>query len=392
MAAKHKSKQKSKSNRQPFSGGRRQFLSGVSITMVGVGSLARPFAELAVRRGADHFRLIDLKRYKPASVENQCLPNEVGQLKVDAVGQRLEELGARVETFPVDVFRVPDGVVEPGGVVISSVDNWRGFIGANRLAMRMNARLLKLNVEPKLHCAAVRAYSLGAGASLCGEDQMDDRHYADQLHPRSCDAPTAGRRTASSPKLCKAAARLGLVALHRMVTGHEEDWNGWQWQYLQDTGRVLQSKLVPNSHCRCDHAIGWHNLSRVPGQPANLTLRGLFKRSRMPITGESRVRFCQRVALRARCGGCFHESDQLRWVNDVDATVALCDRCGEPVHAIPFWTYHEVTCEQLASVVNDPLAKWGVPSLAVIEVSNQSRRRAFVVPGDGGGISKGAST
>ncbi len=163
MAAKHKSKQKSKSNRQPFSGGRRQFLSGVSITMVGVGSLARPFAELAVRRGADHFRLIDLKRYKPASVENQCLPNEVGQLKVDAVGQRLEELGARVETFPVDVFRVPDGVVEPGGVVISSVDNWRGFIGANRLAMRMNARLLKLNVEPKLHCAAVRAYSLAQG-------------------------------------------------------------------------------------------------------------------------------------------------------------------------------------------------------------------------------------
>jgi hypothetical protein len=371
---------------------RRQFLSGISITLVGVGSLARPFTELAVQRGAVHFRLIDLKRYKPSSVENQCKPDEVGQLKVEAVGRRLEQLGARVETFPLDVFRVPDGVVEPGGIVISSVDNWRGFIGANRLAMRMKARLLKLNVEPKLHCAAVRAYSLGAGGSLCGEDQMDDRHYLDQLHPRSCDAPALGRRTASTREFCEAAARFGLVALHRMVTSHEENWHGWQWQYLQDSGRVLQSRLVANPHCRCDHTVGWHDVSRAPDHPADLTLRRLFKRSGMPITGESRVRFCQRVALRARCGGCFRESDQLRWVNDVDAAVARCHQCGEAMHAIPFWTYQELTCEQLAPVVNVPLPQWGVPPLAVIEVSNQNRRRAFVVPGEGHGFNEGAST
>jgi hypothetical protein len=62
------------------------------------------------------------------------------------------------------------------------------------------------------------------------------------------------------------------------------------------------------------------------------------------------------------------------------------------MHAIPFWTYQELTCEQLAPVVNLPLIQWGVPRLAVIEVSNQSRRRAFVVSGDGQGFNQGAST
>jgi hypothetical protein len=370
---------------------RRQFLAGVRITFVGVGSLARPLAELAVRFGASDFVLIDSKSYKPASVHNQCSADEVGLLKVLAVQRRLERLGARAEAYPQDVFQVPDGVADAKGVVVSTVDNWRGFIGANRLAMRMHARLLKLNVEPKLHCAAVRTYRLGPTTSLCGEDQMDDRHYRDQLHPRSCDAETAERRTASPRRLCEAAARLGIVALHRMVTRRPQHWHGRQWQYFQDAGRLLPSRLAPNPACRCDHSAVWQNLARPSHAAPNLSLRGIFQRGHMPVTGESRVRFCQRVALRSRCGRCLQESNRPYWINDVDAAAAACTRCGETMQAIPFWTFQELTCDQLAAVINVPLHAWGVPPLAVLEVSSRSRRQAFVVPADYHSSSKGAS-
>jgi hypothetical protein len=370
---------------------RRRFLAGVAITLVGVGSLARPLAELAVRHGATDFTLIDMKAYKPASVRNQCEPHEVGQLKAVAVARRLSRLGANVRTYAEDVFQVPDGVVAAGGIVVSSVDNWRGFIGANRLAMRIGARLLKLNVEPQFHCAAARCYWLGPGTSLCGEDQMDDRHYRDQLHPRSCDAATRQRPTASPRDLCEHAARLGLVALYWMETRDSQYWHGRQWQYLQDSGRLLTSQLVPNPSCRCDHAAGWQHLGTPLGLPSPLSLRTIFQRSDVPMTGASRVRFCRRVALRTRCTACLHEGRQPYWVNDVDWAGPTCPKCGGATSAVPFWTYQEVTCDQLASVIHLPLRQWGVPPLAVIEVSHQQRRRAIVVPDQPSASQKGAA-
>ncbi len=362
---------------------RRAFLAGARLTLVGLGSLGRPLAIEAALRGAREFNLVDLHRYKLSSVENQCQPDEVGQLKVDVVARMLRSMGAQVKVYAQDVFRVPDGVVGDGGIVVSSVDNGRAFIGANRLALRMRARLLKLNVEPKMHCAAVRAYDLGPNTSLCGEDQMDDRHYDDQLHPRSCDAETRERPTASPRDLCDAAARLGIVALHRMQSQRTsvDQWHGWQWQYMRDSGRLLASSLDPLVNCRCDHGDHWRSLTRLAQTPEAITLRELAARYGIATTSECRIRFCQQVATRCRCVACQAEFERLRWVDDVDAPVGQCSHCGGILRAVPFWTFRRVAWPQLAPIAHLPLAQWGVAPHAVLEFSGPGFLRTFVTSG-----------
>jgi hypothetical protein len=255
----------------------------------------------------------------------------------------------------------------------------------------MGARLLKLNVEPQVACAAVRSFWLGSGSAICGEDQMDDRHYRDQLHPRSCDAALGERPTASPRELCELAARLGLVALHRMVTRDRRHWHGRQWHYSPETGRLITSHLVANPECRCEHAAGWRLVAHPVQLPAPLSLRIIFQQTGVPMTATSRIRFCRRVALRTRCDACLRECHLPYWVDDVDAAGPACVHCGQPTHAIPFWTFQEVTCDQLAAVINLPLPRWGVPPLAVIEVSNRGRRRAIVVPEAPSSLEQGAS-
>jgi hypothetical protein len=70
-------------------------------------------------------------------------------------------------------------------VILAAMDNWRGVIGANHLATRMAAPLVKANIDPNTGVASVRVYDLRRDhPPVCAECQFNEQHYARQGHPR----------------------------------------------------------------------------------------------------------------------------------------------------------------------------------------------------------------
>lgn len=355
-------------------------LRGAQIVCDGYGSIARPASELLAARGARRFLLIDPKRYRAASADSQCEPDEVGCLKVDVGAERLRALGAEVTTYKRDLFAVPEGVIDRRSIVITSVDNRRADIGSNRRAARIGARVLKVNVEPAYDVAAVRAYDFRRETTLCVECQFAEHHYLAQRHPKSCDGAGDGRRTNSPRWLSQAAASMAAIATMDLACDESAAarWFGRQWQYFPQTGLVSTSRLTPKAVCRWDHARRWQDPVTLGAEEGSISLGELFKRSGVAPEPDAAVRFCQRVALAGSCADCHRKARLVRWVAD-ETAMARCESCGGRVHADAFWSFEELPLELLLAVFDRPLGDWGVEGGAVIELAGRERRQAFVV-------------
>jgi hypothetical protein len=358
-------------------------LAGTTVVLDGFGSIARPLSEELARLGARRFVLIDPKCYAPESVHSQCAPEEVGRLKVDVGAEQLRALGAEVVPYARDISSVPEGVVTPAAIVITTFDNRRADIRSNRRAVRMGARLIKLNVEPALDVVALRAYDFRRRARVCVECQFGDHHYAAQRHPKSCDGSFDGRRTNSPRWLSRAAAQLGVLAtLDLAADGAAAPvWLDHEWQYLPKTGRVRRSRLEPKPHCLVDHTQRWQNVVRLQEGAAGISLRDLIEAAGVAVDARVVVRFCQQVALLGRCGKCHIDVAVVRWISDLQAPVGACPACGGSLAAFPFDVRSEASLEPLLTVLDEPLAQWGVEQFAVIEIARGERRVTFVVGG-----------
>jgi hypothetical protein len=358
-------------------------LKGKTILFDGYGSLARPVSEALGRRGVSRFILTDPKTYSPESVSTQCASHEVGRLKVDVGAEQLQALGADVISFARDIHSVPEGVVPPQAIVITSVDNRRADIVSNRRAARMATRLIKLNVEPELGVAAVRAYDFRHQARPCVECQFGSHHYAAQRHPKSCDGSIDGRRTNSPRWLSQAAAHLAvLAALDLAADGAAaHKWVAHEWQYFPKTNAVSQSQLLPNRQCRWDHTSRWRNVVRLSKGPDSISLRELLHAADVAVDPRVKIRFCQQVALRGRCTNCRADVTVVRWIADLQATVGTCPSCEGSLTSIPFSVFGATSVEPLLTVLDQPLADWGVERFAAIEISRDKRCTTFLVDG-----------
>lgn len=352
---------------------------GASVVMLGFGSLARPLARFLFDHGVRCFTLVDPKVHAEHSVAGQCSAAEVGELKVSAGGTELRERSARVSAYPRDLYNVPDGIIGPDSIVVACLDNRRADIGANRLAARMGARFLRLNVEPALDIVAARVFDYRGAISVCAECQFTDAQYAAQRHPRSCDGGGPARSTNSPRWLSVQAAQVGLLALIDAQRGgpHATRWLRRESLYL--VGDSFQrSLLAPNPRCRWDHQQRWALVERVGG-PDSVSLQDLARSVPWRVGPETVVRFCQRVAVVGRCAGCGREVHGVWWLNDLRAAVGACTVCGGAVNPLPFYTHHALPVRHLGSVFSVPLARWGVEPRSVIEFTNGERASAFVV-------------
>ncbi len=361
----------------------RRLLQGTTLVLDGYGSIARPVSEELARRGAPRFALTDPKSYVPESVHSQCAVDEVGRLKVDIGTKRLRELGAEVTAFARDIYSVPEGVVTPDSIVITTVDNRRADIASNRRAARMGARLIKVNVEPALEVAAVRTYDFREQTQICVECQFSDHHYAAQRHPKSCDGTYDGRRTNSPRWLSQAAAHLGVIATLDLAADEPaaQNWLAHEWQYSPRTGVVQGSRLEPKRNCRWEHTRRWPNVVRLREDAASISLRELLQAAEIGIDTRVEIRFCQQIALRGRCRNCRADVAVVRWFADLQAPVGTCPSCDGPLLAIPFAIFSATSLEPLLTVLDQPLSQWGVEQFSVIELSRQDCRTTFVLGG-----------
>ena len=356
-------------------------LASMRVELAGFGSIARPTAEMLYGLGARTFTLIDPKVYHARSTASQCHAIEVGRKKVDVGRERLQD--AQVATYACDIDSVPDGTIDRETVIIASFDNRRADIAANRRAVRMGARLLKMNIEPSVPTVALRVYDYRGPVRMCAECQFSDRHYATQRHPKSCDGPGPGRRTNSPRWLSQMAGYLGALVVCELT--HPESMHRWashEWQYQVKTDQIVTSELVPNTNCRCDHAGRWQNVERLQMGPSSMRLVDMIPCRGNRDLRQTQLRFCQNVALRGRCEVCGYETFGVRWISDLDAPMSVCRECGDRVRAIPFWTYSQINADRLRPVLDLPLAEWGVAEHAVLEITRDDRTRTYVVGGE----------
>jgi hypothetical protein len=358
-------------------------LAGATVVLDGYGSIARPLSEKLARLGASRFVLVDPKHYVAESVWSQCTSEEVGRLKVDVGAERLRALGAEVTPFGRDIGSVPEGVVDPDAIVVTTVDNRRADILSNRRAARMGARLIKVNIEPALELVALRAYDFRQATRVCVECQFGERHYAAQRHPKSCDGANALRRTNSPRWLSEAAANLGVFAAVDVAADDiaATNWHAQEWQYAPQTGAVRGSRLEPKRDCRWDHARRWRNVIRLREPVDSIAIRDLLHAAGFAVDTQLAIKFCQQIALRGRCRQCRRDFPVVRWFADLQSPVGICPECGVPLLAVPFAIFSETSLEPLIAVLDQPLFQWGVEPFAVIEISRHNDRATFVVGG-----------
>ena len=247
----------------------------------------------------------------------------------------------------------------------------------------MGAQFIKLNIEPSHELAAVRAYDFRRETRLCGECQFDDRHYAAQRHPKSCDGSIDGRRTNSPRWLSQAAAHIGVLAALDLCAGGSaaDNWLHHEWQCFPRTGVLRSSRLEPNQNCRFDHDMRWQSIVPIRADADAISLHDLFQAAEMRVDTSVKIRFCQQVALRGRCSSCRTDVGVVRWFADLRASVGSCPTCGGPLLPIPFAVFSATSLEPLLTVLDQPLGHWGVARFAAIELAQDARCTTFVIVG-----------
>lgn len=347
--------------------------------MVGMGSVGGAIAQRLDLRGPGLGRiiLVDLKPYSERHVGIQCETADVGRWKVEVAAERLRQRGVDVIAMPRDLEEVPHGVVGPGSLVITCVDNRRGDILANRLAVSVGAKLLKVNVEPSIGIVACRAFQFGIAPTRCVECQFTDNHYQRQQHPRSCDGVGIERATASPVWLSRAAGEFGAMIAAELITADLPGaaiakWYGFEWQLRSGPAGVRRSELSSNPNCRASHQTAWLPQTRLAGAPSQYSLDDLVRR----FGGEHeqlRVRFCHDVVLSARCAGGCPPQPVVTWIRDREANVGICKRCGGAQFPVPFFSERELTLEKLSVVRELPFSDWGLEPFSVIQLLRGER-------------------
>jgi hypothetical protein len=181
--------------------------------------------------------------------------------------------------------------------------------------------------------------------------------------------------------LSQAAANLAVLATLDLAADEAaaDNWIGRETQYFPATGRVTSSRLEANPNCRWDHTARWPNLVRLSEDVTTICLRELFWTAAIEMDARAKIRFCQQVAVRGRCAQCKNDFALVRWIVDSQAGLGPCPACGSPLLPIPFSVFSELSTEPLFTVMEVPLAMWGVEPAAVIEISRDERRVSFVV-------------
>lgn len=358
-------------------------LAQTPFVFLGTGAVGRPLARSLAWLGMRRASVVDRKRYKQQSVISQCDPADVDREKAVVVAEKLAASGVVTSAWPCDIDELPPGLIEPGALVVAALDNRLADVDANRLAGRMCARLVKVNVEPAYLTASVRFYDLRSPpAKVCAECQMNDAHYVQQRHPQSCDGGGPEQATGSPRPLCELAANAAALAIAQVVGSPDRwarVWNGMQWQQSLLGGNGGFSQLAAKADCRWNHAEHWENLQRLPGDPGTMTLRDVFAAANVLPDSDTCVGFSARVATAGRCAQCQkRQPTLLYWVTRLDKPIGAC-ACGGPIFAESFSTHHALPANRLLPVLDQPLAVWGVPRLSILEIERNRHRQALLI-------------
>jgi hypothetical protein len=204
-----------------------------------------------------------------------------------------------------------------------------------------------------------------------------------------------------------------------LVSGEAEAawWYGHQVQFFADMAKSARCELVQKDECRWEHGDCWQNVERLSFGPEGISLADLLgdmfagdpfvvrhfsalehpsvdgmanadsstkelkflTTNQVGICSAVELRFDQQVAMEMRCGQCRQQVPGPRWIAEEEAPAGACPKCDGELRALPFWIRSGAMAGDFQPVLERPLAEWGVPRGAVIEVRGEGRTKAYVV-------------
>ena len=188
------------------------------------------------------------------------------------------------------------------------------------------------------------------------------------------------RHTDSPRALSAAAGQLAAAALAGLLDGGPAagELYGYETLHHLRTGQIIRSTLSRFAECRWDHARHWSNLFWLSESPSDVSLEHLVPLAHRAPSDRVQFAFDHGVTRWVCCDSCHDRRRMTRWFADLRAAVGLCPSCGGTLRPFSFGTRQSATSRQLRDVYRQPLADWGVPTGAVIEVNTQGYIRTFI--------------
>ncbi len=364
-----------------------EILSGLSIFLVGSGSIGMDIAERLARLGIKNLFIVDGGHFKDASLlTHSVLPDDIGKSKAWIVGARCKAISPQTRVFVYDSAfeELAEAAIADSDFVFLASDNLAVEVEAGRRCTAFQKPLLQASLAGEVLVAQVRTFGNNGGdAQACPACQYNDREWELLAHQTrySCEgalnedgafiSPSTRKKTRDAVPptmsvsfLCSMAANLLLTGLfrHLFIKESIED------QVAEFAGFTLRSTVSPlyrNPECRCDHTIYERPelaspLHKTSGK--ELLLAAGSGVDPLALESASLTIAGYQWAETGTCG-CSHQPSKIRRFVSPPLTAGPCVACGDIIHANPFATFDRVPVSNLADFLDRPLDELGAKGL-----------------------------
>jgi hypothetical protein len=356
-------------------------MRSLKVLVVGCGSVGGNFCDKLARHGIAQLWVLDPKSYKSASLAtHSILPEEVGQSKAFAVGNRCKRISPATRVFACEGFLqdVPLPVMLAVNIVVLATDNLAVVAAAGQVCRNLGKPLFQAAVYGETLTAQVKVWggSESGPCPACGFGPLEWLQLSQSMHwpcdgagdaqqPPTLNTPT----TMSTPHLCSTAADLCLNSLLRMVLKLGQPVADTVLDYCGYTNQLVTSLLVPNANCRCDHER-WemHELS----QP----LRALSLQQLQAAAGkslESPLTFRIDGAKWVEKALCDCPQPHIPPGLVVNGDSLTCPKCAAPAQPMSFYSQEEFEPERLGAALTKPLGELGAAAPAYVLLRTGAR-------------------
>jgi molybdopterin/thiamine biosynthesis adenylyltransferase len=357
-------------------------LLGLSVVIVGCGSVGGRLALHCARMGVGRLLLVDPDRFGAESLlTHAAAPQDVGESKAARTAARAKSLapGARVRVFDGPVEALDPLELLDADTLLVATDNVPAELSAAQLALRLGIPCLHAALHGETLTCQVRVTGVAGPEAAClaclmGASELDGaaRHTryacAGDGRPVRAGAPP----TMSVAALCSLAADLAALELLRAVLGLGGRSGDVIVEHNVYARRTTVSPVRRNPACPLEHRA-WERASCLRG-PEELSTRELAAAAGLagatpgaPALAVAGREWIEQVVC--TCGA----NRRVERLRPSDAPEGRCARCGERMHVPAVFRHRQVPADALGRRIDVPLARLGAGRPAAVLLESDGR-------------------
>lgn len=116
-------------------------LKNTNLVVLGVGGLGGVIAEILVRTGIETITIVDKDKFDASNLnrQNGCSVHSIGKLKVDVIGDRLQEINIdlKLRKFQEVTEENIEEIIAGADVIVNAIDEVKAIVAIMRCARRL---------------------------------------------------------------------------------------------------------------------------------------------------------------------------------------------------------------------------------------------------------------